>query len=82
MNILSGLYPVTSGDGKIHGKSVVSELAAAQRHMGTFLFFFLPFLIIVYLLFVFRSISFESPMLTSYMYIYFYHVLKNNNGSQ
>lgn len=34
VNILSGLYPTTSGDGKIKGHSVVEDLAKAQRHMG------------------------------------------------
>lgn len=34
MNILSGLYPTTSGDASIQGHSVVTDLAAAQRHMG------------------------------------------------
>lgn len=34
VNILSGLYPTTSGDGALNGHSVVSDLAAAQRHMG------------------------------------------------
>lgn len=34
MNILSGLYPTTSGDAAIDGHSVVTDLAAAQRRMG------------------------------------------------
>jgi ATP-binding cassette subfamily A (ABC1) protein 3 len=34
VNILSGLYPITEGDGKVKGHSVVEDHAAAQRHMG------------------------------------------------
>jgi len=34
INILSGLYPTTSGSAKINGFSVVDDLADAQRYIG------------------------------------------------
>jgi ABC-type multidrug transport system ATPase subunit len=34
VNLLSGLYPVSSGDAKVKGCSVVENLAEAQRYMG------------------------------------------------
>lgn len=34
VNVVSGLYPVTKGDAKILGNSVVSDLKEAQKHTG------------------------------------------------